>query len=91
MMTTPMRTHAESDTVDVVVIGLGVPLKRQGKHWIGRCPFHDDRNPSLAVYPDGHHYHCYGCGAHGDVFDYLMRKENLNFKQALGQVRCYAN
>ncbi len=49
----------------------------------GRCPFHDDHVPSLAIYADRGGFHCYGCGAHGDVIDFVMRVEHLTFPQAL--------
>lgn len=47
-----------------------------------RCPFHEERSASLVLYPD-HHYHCYGCGAHGDLFDYLEKLHGLDLKAAL--------
>jgi len=47
----------------------------------GLCPFHPDHNPSLAVYPD--HFYCFGCGAHGDVIDWVMKLHNLSFNEAL--------
>jgi hypothetical protein len=56
---------------------LGKPKQRSHKVWIWNCPFHEDREPSFAVYEDG--YNCFGCGQHGDVFDFLAfwRKQPL--------------
>ena len=51
------------------LIAESVTLKRSGATWKGCCPFHDEKTPSFVVYPD--HFHCYGCGAHGDAIDYV--------------------
>jgi DNA primase len=57
-----------------------LPLKRSGRQWIGCCPFHPDKTPSFTVYPD--HFHCFGCGAHGDAIDFLQRIKGLTFTAA---------
>lgn len=46
-------------------------LRKVGERWLGRCPLptHEETTPSFTVYPDDNHFHCYGCGAHGDVLD----------------------
>lgn len=62
------------------LIGRRVPLRRMGRNWSGCCPFHGERNPSFHVYPD--HFHCFGCGAHGDAIDYVMRSAGMNFLDA---------
>lgn len=68
--------------VDIVeVVSDYVNLKRVGKAYRGRCPFHDDKNPSFAVYPDG--YKCFGCGASGDVIDFIMQIRGCDFREAL--------
>lgn len=54
------------------------PLRRGQTHMI-RCPFHDDRDPSMAVYDDG--FHCHGCGWHGDSVDFIMAVNNWSFRQ----------
>lgn len=56
----------------------GVEVDRHGKF---RCPFHDDRTPSGKVY--GEHWKCFGCGAHGDSIDFVMRMHDLTFQDAL--------
>ena len=48
-----------------------IELKRQGDSWVGRCPFHEDRDPSFRVF-DGH-FHCFGCSAHGNAVDFVQR------------------
>ena len=70
------------------VIGRDVPLKRQGGQWSGCCPFHGERRPSFYVYPD--HYHCFGCGAHGDAFSYLIASRGMTFVDAVNDLAAEA-
>jgi DNA primase len=65
------------------VISEYVQLQPSGKTIVGRCPFHDDRTPSFAVYPQNGNYHCFGCRAHGDVINFIQRIEGMSFGQAL--------
>jgi hypothetical protein len=75
--------------VDIVdVISDYVNLKRVGKLYMGRCPFHEDKNPSFAVYGDGY-YRCFGCGASGDVIDFIMQVRNCDFREALEILKEY--
>jgi len=67
----------------IQVVGQYVALRGTDRVLTGRCPFHDDHAPSLAVYADSGTFHCYGCGAHGDVLDFVMRIEHVTFPQAL--------
>jgi DNA primase len=76
--------RARADIVSVV--GRRVPLKRKGAHWAGRCPFHDDHDPSLHVNPVLGIYKCFVCGAGGDVFKFVMEHEHLGFREALEQL-----
>jgi phage/plasmid primase-like uncharacterized protein len=55
-------------------------LKHRGNMWEALCPFHAERSPSFKIYPD-QRYHCFGCGAHGDVFDFLEHMEGLSIPQ----------
>jgi len=66
----------------VEIIAPHVSLKRAGKRLAGLCPFHPDKAPSLTVDPDKGLWHCFGCGAGGNVFHFLMRAENLTFPEA---------
>lgn len=59
------------------------PLQPRGRHFVGRCPFHDDRQPSFVVYAEEQRFHCFGCAAHGDVLAFLMRVESLRFPEAV--------
>lgn len=58
-------------------------LKRRGKKLVGLCPFHGESNPSFTVDEEKQLYHCFGCGAGGDVFSLIMEKENLSFPETL--------
>ncbi len=70
-----------SDIVDVV--SRYVQLRKKGKYFTGSCPFHHDQAPSFTVTPDKQIFYCFGCSAGGDVFKFLMLKENLNFYEAV--------
>jgi DNA primase len=54
---------------------------------MGRCCFHEDRVPSLAVYPESQTFHCFGCGKGGDVITFLMELEGVSFREALWILR----
>ena len=65
------------------VIGRRVKLTRRGRELLGLCPFHNEKTPSFSVVEDKGFYHCFGCGAHGDVIGFVMRHENLPFPEAV--------
>ena len=67
----------------VEVAGRHVALRRSGKNWKGLCPFHDERTPSFVVNDERGVYHCFGCGAGGDVFRLVMELEGLTFPEAV--------
>ncbi|MCL7715515.1 DNA primase [Stenotrophomonas mori] len=75
---------ARSDIVEVV--GTRVPLKRQGKEYAARCPFHDERSASFTVSPTKQFYHCFGCGAHGTAISFLMNYDRLEFLDAVEEL-----
>ncbi len=60
-----------------------VQLKRRGKNLVGLCPFHNEKTPSFTVYPDSQSYYCFGCGAGGEVINFIRRAENLDFTEAV--------
>ncbi len=70
-----------ADIVDVAN-GLGLNLKKQGRLYAAVCPFHDDHDPSLKINPQTGTFNCYVCGAHGDVFDLVMKLRNCDFIEA---------
>lgn len=69
------------------VIARYVPLRERNGYLMGRCPFHEDRTPSLVVYPVTRTFRCFGCGAKGDAISFLRKVEHLSFVQALDRLR----
>jgi DNA primase len=67
----------------VTVVGDYTTLKRAGGSFKGLCPFHTEKTPSFTVKPDGNFFHCFGCEASGDIYDFLMRIEGLEFPEAV--------
>lgn len=65
------------------VIGSYVTLKRAGSNLNGLCPFHNEKTPSFTVFPGTKSFYCFGCGAGGDVISFVMRSENLDYREAL--------
>ena len=78
-----------SDIVDI--ISEYVQLKKQGRNYSGLCPFHGENTPSFSVSTDKQVYHCFGCGAGGDVFSFLMEIEGLTFQEAAFKLADKAN
>jgi DNA primase len=68
------------------VVGRRVRLQKRGREYLGLCPFHNEKTPSFNVVEDKGFYHCFGCGAHGDVIGFLMRASNLAFREAVEQL-----
>ncbi len=67
----------------VEVISSYVPLKKVGRSYKAPCPFHNEKTPSFIVSQDKQIYHCFGCGAGGNVFSFLMKHENMEFPEAV--------
>lgn len=67
----------------VSVISEHLSLKKTGQNYTGLCPFHSEKTPSFIVSPTKQIFHCFGCGAGGNVFHFLMKYENLTFPQAV--------
>jgi DNA primase len=70
----------------VEVIGREVTLVKAGRTFKGLCPFHAEKNPSFYVYPEQQSWHCFGCNSGGDVFSFIMKKQNIDFGEALRQL-----
>ena len=75
------RLRSESDIVSIV--SDYVSLKKKGKNYWGCCPFHSEKTPSFSVTPDKGFFYCFGCQAGGNVFNFLMRVENITFFEAV--------
>ena len=68
----------------------GVALRRTGKNFVGKCPFHQDDTPSFSVSPDNQFYKCFGCGAGGTVFTYVEQREQMSFPEAVRKLAARA-
>ncbi|AIE60774.1 DNA primase [Bacillus methanolicus] len=86
------KINAIRQSVDIVdVISDYVQLKKQGRNYFGLCPFHGENTPSFSVSPDKQLYHCFGCGAGGNVFSFLMEVEGLSFLESVIKLAERAN
>jgi DNA primase len=79
-------------SIDIVeVISDYVQLKKQGRNYFGLCPFHGEKTPSFSVSPEKQIYHCFGCGAGGNVFSFLMDIEGISFVEAATRLASRVN
>ncbi len=91
-----MARRIETGSIDIEAIKDQYPLadavrrhlvlKRRGQTLVGLCPFHMERTPSFTVYPQEERFHCFGCAAHGDIFDFLHHQEGLDIRAAAEQL-----
>ncbi|MFO7929589.1 MAG: CHC2 zinc finger domain-containing protein, partial [Candidatus Humimicrobiaceae bacterium] len=72
---------ARTDIVDI--ISEYVNLKKQGKNFLGLCPFHKEKTPSFSVDPSRQFFHCFGCGVGGDVINFVEKIENMEFIESV--------
>jgi DNA primase len=72
------------------VIGRKVRLQKRGREHSGLCPFHNEKTPSFTVSEDKGFYHCFGCGAHGDVIGFVMQSDGLSFPDAVEKLAAEA-
>lgn len=70
------------------IIGRKVKLVRSGRYWKACCPFHGEKTPSFYIYED--HFHCYGCGVHGDVISFVMQSEGKTFSETIYELAALA-
>jgi DNA primase len=72
------------DSLDIVdVISSRINLKKTGKNYSALCPFHNEKSPSFNVIQSKQFYHCFGCGASGDVIKFIQEHDNLSFVRAV--------
>ncbi|MDI3481131.1 MAG: primase [Tepidanaerobacteraceae bacterium] len=76
-------SEIRSSTDIVEIISQYVSLQKRGDSYVGLCPFHSEKTPSFYVSPEKQLFYCFGCGAGGNVFTFLMKKENLKFPEAV--------
>jgi DNA primase len=88
----PDQVELVNSSNDIVeVISQYLPLKRAGRNFKALCPFHNEKTPSFNVSPEKQIFHCFGCGAGGDVISFVMRKENMTFPEAVRHLARRAN
>ena len=75
------EVRSRTDIVDL--IGTYVRLQKKGGSYMGLCPFHNEKSPSFSVHAGRQIYHCFGCGAGGNAFTFVMEYENFTFVEAL--------
>lgn len=75
------RVRERADIVEV--ISSYIPLRPAGRNYKALCPFHKEKTPSFVVSPEKQLFHCFGCGAGGNVFNFVMRYEGISFQEAL--------
>ncbi len=74
-------------TVDIAqLIGQTVSLKKRGTSFVGLCPFHNEKTPSFHVHPDRGYFHCFGCKASGNAIDFVMKRDRIEFIEAMKQL-----
>ena len=78
------RIRSTADIYDVVA--QYVDLKKRGRNFFGLCPFHSEKTPSFSVAPDKQIYHCFGCGAGGNVFSFIVEHQKVSFIEAVQQL-----
>ena len=78
------EVRSSNNIVDI--IGGYVRLQKKGSSYFGLCPFHNEKSPSFSVSPNKQMYYCFGCGAGGNVFTFLMQYENFTFTEAMQEL-----
>jgi DNA primase len=73
--------------IDIIdIIGQHVTLTKSGRTFRGLCPFHGEKHPSFYVYPEQQSWHCFGCNTGGDAFSFIMKKQGIDFGEALREL-----
>ncbi len=83
--------RSRTDIVSLIGEGISLQARRGGHEFVGLCPFHDDRNPSLRVYPDRQSFRCWSCNTGGDCFEFVMQSERVDFREAIQLLAARAN
>lgn len=85
------QVRSRTDLVELVSETVALQARQGGRMFVGLCPFHDDSNPSFNVTPDRQSYRCWSCSEGGDCFSFLMKRDGLDFREALLQLAQRAN
>jgi putative DNA primase/helicase len=84
-----MRKASDYKDKYLVIYSQYLPLKQVGKEYMALCPFHNDHNPSLSINPETGLFYCHGCGASGNVWQFLMRLKDITFQDAVSLTEPY--
>lgn len=80
------------EKVDIVeYLSQYLTIKKRGKNYVALCPFHPDKNPSLNISKEKGLFHCFGCGVGGNIYNFIMKIENVSFERAVEMVAKWAN
>jgi DNA primase len=85
-LTPDVKEEIRRRTDILALIGAHAGLKKAGRYYKALCPFHQEKTPSFHVDPERGLWHCFGCGAGGDIFDFIMRTANLTFVEAAAEL-----
>lgn len=80
-----------TDIVGLIAASVTLQPQKGGREFVGLCPFHDDHNPSMRVYPDRQSFKCWSCNEGGDCFSFVMKRERIGFREALEMLARQAN
>lgn len=83
--------RSRTDIVSLIAESVALQSQRGGREFVGLCPFHDDHNPSMRVYPDRQSYRCWSCNEGGDCFSFVMKRERIGFRETLEMLAKKAN
>jgi DNA primase len=86
MTSSGIAAEIKSKLPVIDLVGETVALKRAGSVYKGLCPFHVEKTPSFIVTPDRESWRCFGCGEGGDIFTFLMRRDGIDFREALSRL-----
>jgi DNA primase len=84
---TELERLKQEVSVERLVEGAGIVLRKTGKDWVGKCPFHADETASLVITPAKNLWHCFGCGAAGGPIDWVIKKNGVSFRHAVELLR----
>ena len=84
MKITQSKIDEIASSLDIVeIISQYTQLKKAGRSFMGRCPFHQEKTPSFSVSQEKGVYHCFGCGKSGNIFNFIMDIDNVSFYEAV--------
>ncbi|MES2788830.1 MAG: CHC2 zinc finger domain-containing protein, partial [Planctomycetota bacterium] len=77
------QVRTQTDLVGLIGEVVTLQPMRGGQEFLGLCPFHADHTPSMRVYPERQSFRCWACQTGGDCFEFVMKRENISFREAL--------